>query len=145
MKSIAIAAFFALTALPVVAFAQQNGGYSQGYDQPEQGYGQPDQGYSQGQQPSRLPMTPAMRSAHQAMKQACYADEQQFCSGPQSGPMMRCLKSHAQELSQPCQSAIANFRNARRSAMSQMGSAPNGQNMDGPGVNGSSSDAGGYR
>jgi Cysteine rich repeat len=48
------------------------------------------------------------QGASAAMRQACHADYQQFCSGvmPGGGRIAACLKSHASELSSGCQQAL---------------------------------------
>jgi hypothetical protein len=67
--------------------------------------------------PSAVHRTPSPQriAAMQTMRQACAADEAQFCAGvpAQCGQRRQCMMSHAAQLSATCAGAMQNLRATR--------------------------------
>lgn len=65
---------------------------------------------------ARHAVSPEVNAARQAMRQACTADVQTFCSDVQKGggKILKCLKGHEAELSAECKNAAVSLRAARQ-------------------------------
>ena len=78
----------------------------------------------------RMPATPEVRAARQAMRASCAADMASLCAdapppaaggaqpGEQARGRMQCLRAHAAQLSTPCRQALLAMRDARKAAKS---------------------------
>jgi hypothetical protein len=64
------------------------------------------------------PPSPELKAARQAMRQACMQDAHTLCGDaqPGGGKIMMCLRSHKDQVSDGCKSAVQHLRDVRRGA-----------------------------
>jgi hypothetical protein len=69
-----------------------------------------------GQTAAPAAASPALQEARAKMRAACTADVAKFCANvvPGKGAIVRCLRSHADEVSPDCRSAREEVRAIRR-------------------------------
>lgn len=73
---------------------------------------------------ARMPASPQMQAARQAMRASCAADMASLCADAapaqsgERGGRMQCLREHAAQLSVPCRQALVAMRDARKAAKS---------------------------
>lgn len=67
---------------------------------------------------SASPPSPELKAARQAMRQACTEDAHTLCGDaqPGGGKIMMCLRSHKDQVSAGCKSAVQHLRDVRRGA-----------------------------
>lgn len=65
---------------------------------------------------SRPAPSPELKAARQAMRQACMQDARSLCPGSEAGggKIMMCLRSHKDQVSDGCKSAVQHLREARK-------------------------------
>ena len=62
--------------------------------------------------------SPEVKAARQAMRQACMQDAHSLCADqqPGGGKLMMCLRSHKDQVSDGCKSAVQHLRDVRKGA-----------------------------
>jgi hypothetical protein len=63
-------------------------------------------------------VTPELKAARKAMRQACMQDVRSLCADqqPGGGKIMMCLKSHKDQVSDGCKAAFQHLRDVRNGA-----------------------------